>query len=57
MFKRHVFTCPDVIYLRNRQKKINIATMAVQIVFWGGLLGWGYVEDRKTRSTIDPIAE
>lgn len=37
MFKRHQYTCPDVIYLRNRQKKIQIAAIGAQIVFWGGL--------------------
>lgn len=37
MFKRHEFTCPDVIYLVDRQKKINRLSWAAVIVFYGGL--------------------
>lgn len=54
--KKHVFTCPDVIYLRARQKKINrtVILMETAIV----LVGIAYIayEDRKTTKT-EPLTE
>jgi hypothetical protein len=35
MFKRHVYTCPDVIYLRNRAIRHNIIASGVMIVLYG----------------------
>lgn len=47
MFKSsHTFTCPDVIYLMNRQKKINRISLLVNLIFLGGLISWGAVEKR-----------
>lgn len=47
MFKKHTFTCPDVIYLRNRQKQINRVNLGAMIVFYGGLWAYGYALQRR----------
>ena len=43
MLKRnkHVFTCPDTIYLRNRQRKYTIANVAVTVLLSAGMWGYG----------------
>lgn len=49
MFRKnkHVFTCPDVIYLQNRAKKQNRIALAINLIFLAGMLGAGYVSDKK----------
>lgn len=42
MFKnKHVFTCPDVIHLRNRQKKLNRISIALNLLLFGGMWAGG----------------
>ena len=54
MFKyhKHVYTCPDVIYLRNRQKKINIANIAVTVLGTVALWGYGYWADKNEAKNL-----
>ena len=42
MFTRHQFVCPDVVYLINRQKKINRLTLGANLIFWGGVYMYGH---------------
>lgn len=49
MFSRHEYTCPDVIYLRNRNKKIQLANLAFGAFTIAAFTVMGYVEDKKTR--------
>jgi hypothetical protein len=37
MFKKHQFTCPDVIYVRNQQKKTALATFGIYGLVFGAL--------------------
>lgn len=53
MFKRHVYTCPDVIYLRNRQKRIAMANFGLMLIFWGGL----YIYGKAVENDIDKSLE
>jgi hypothetical protein len=52
MFKRHVYTCPDIIHLRNRQKKIYIANTAMLVVFIAGSFLVEKYQDRKLARQI-----
>lgn len=53
--KKHVFTCPDVIYLRTRQKKINRNVIVVEAVIM--LAGIAYIAYEDRRSTKTPLTE
>jgi hypothetical protein len=53
MFKKHIYTCPDVIYLRNRQKKINHITIGVNLIFFGALWLYGARAERAVENAID----
>lgn len=56
MFKKskHEFTCPDVIYLRNRQKKINRYAIGANLVFYGGMFaGLKALEVRDDRRFLE----
>lgn len=58
MFKnKHQFTCPDVIYLRNRQKKINKISIAVNLIFIGGMWVAGLVAEKKLTAEIPDTPE
>lgn len=59
MFKRnkHLFTCPDVIYLRARQKKMNRISIAVNVLFIAGLWVWGTVLDKELDVELEKITE
>lgn len=57
MFKRHAYTCPDVIYLRNRQKKINRISLAGPIAFYGALWVYGTVLTRRDSENTEELAE
>lgn len=49
-FKRHEFTCEDVIYLRNRKKKAGIAQVAIALVFTAAISAYGYFSEQKERA-------
>lgn len=54
MFKRHEYTCPDVIYLRNRARKNNIIASGVMIVLYGGLWLYASVKgDKLIEAALD----
>lgn len=57
MFKRnkHVFTCPDVIYLRNRQKKFNRISIATNIIFMVGLWTVGTIVEKRQTTELDKL--
>lgn len=54
MFKlhRHEFECPDVVYLRNRQKKINIANIAVWVLGMAGLQVYGWWAEKNEAAKL-----
>ena len=35
MFKRHVYTCPDVIHVRKLQKRVSYTILGVEALFFG----------------------
>lgn len=47
MFNKHEFTCPDIIYLRKRQRKINIATLVGVVGLSALSYGYAWWEERK----------
>ena len=47
MFKRHVYTCPDVIYIRNRNRKIGIITNGATLGLFAALWVYAWYEERK----------
>lgn len=53
MFKKHVFTCPDTIYLRNRAKRNNRIAMGVNVVIFGALWAYAWHSERKIENAID----
>jgi hypothetical protein len=61
MFKtHHEFTCPDVLYLQARQKKITYTAIAVYGTIFVGMYGYGkYLErkDRNASKNVNPIDE
>lgn len=58
MFKnKHQFTCPDVIYLLDRQKKMNRIAIAINAIFFGGLMLAGWNETRKLEAEIPDTPE
>lgn len=59
MFKsKHVFTCPDVIYLMDKQKKYNRIALAINGVFFGGLfIGAKMLEASENKKLNDLLEE
>jgi hypothetical protein len=60
MFQRHVFTCPDVIYLLNRQKKINRLLIGANLIAFGGFYIYGRHLDKQDTAElhiVENIAE
>lgn len=58
LFKnRHQFTCPDVIYLRNRQKKIAYANLGVTFLMYGGLWVAGKRMEKKLDDELNDILD
>lgn len=55
--KKHNFTCPDVIFLLDRQKKINRATIAVNLLFVGGLIAVGKIAEMREEKKYDTKTE
>lgn len=55
MFTRHQFTCPDVIYLVNRQKKINRVTLGVSLIFWGGAYIYGQQVNKQIERNMEEL--
>lgn len=55
MFTRHVYTCPDVIYLRNRQKRINHASIGLTILIYGGLYLYGLRVTKQIDQNIEEL--
>lgn len=53
MFTRHEFTCPDVIYLRNRQRKIGIAYTGAMLVLYGGLWAYATFKGKSLEEALD----
>ena len=56
MFKRHVFTCPDVIYLRNRQRKIALATNGVALLLFGCAWVYGTVLEKRLDEELEELS-
>lgn len=57
MFAKHTFTCPDVIHLRNKQKKYNQIAIGAQVLFFGGLYAAGKVMDRRVKTELTVVPE
>lgn len=58
MFKsKHEFTCPDVIYLRNRQKKINRWSIAINLLFFAGVWVVGDVMDKRETERLATVTD
>lgn len=58
LFKpRHQFTCPDVIYLRNQQKKAQLTILGVYAVFFGGLALVGHRLEKDLDDELQKIVE
>lgn len=56
MFEKHSFTCPDVIYLIDKQKKRNRLTLVVSLVSSIGLIVTGkMLEARDAKLYPEPI--
>jgi len=53
MFHRYVYTCPDVIHMRRVARNSAIASVAIQVVFWGGLYVYGKTLEKKVENEID----
>jgi len=53
MFKRHVYTCPDVIHMRKVARNATIISTLIQVAFWGGLYVWGKKAERAIENEID----
>ena len=49
---RHQFTCPDVVHLRNQQKKVQIATLGVYGTIFGGFALMGVIADKKAKRRL-----
>lgn len=58
MFKKnkHVFTCPDVIHLRNRQKKLTRISIAVNGAFFLGMLAAGKALEARDNKALADLA-
>lgn len=57
MFKRHVYTCPDVVYLINRQKRINQASIGLSLIFWGGMVMYGNHLAKKDERKLEELRQ
>ena len=53
MFKRHEFTCPDVIYMRNRAKRNSKIALAFNAVVIIGMWAYGKKLTDDLNKTID----
>lgn len=53
MFKRHVYTCPDVIHDRKVAKRNSFIAIGVNLVFLGLLAGYGKRAERALENEID----
>ena len=53
MFKRHVYTCPDVIHDRKVAKKNAFIAIGVNLIFLGSLVIWGKKAERAIENEID----
>jgi hypothetical protein len=56
MFKKHIYTCPDVIYLRNRNCQILTANFAVIGIMLSVLWGYGtYLEKQEKKRLLRSV--
>lgn len=56
MFKRHVYTCPDVIHIRSRNKRNQLAIFGVYVLSLGGLWVYGdYLERQEKKDRKDNV--
>lgn len=56
MFKKHIYTCPDVIYLRDRNRKILIANFTVMGIVLSVLWGFGtYLEKQEKKRLLRSV--
>jgi len=53
MFKRHVYTCPDVIHDRKVAKRNGFIAIGVNLIFLGSLVIWGKAAERAIENEID----
>lgn len=55
MFKnlKHTYTCPDVIYLRNRQKKVVAINLVATLLFIAALNVYGHLEEDKWTDELE----
>lgn len=53
MFNKHSYTCPDVIYLRNRHKKVQTISIAVQLATFAGLWAGGKALERRETKKLE----
>lgn len=56
MFKKHEFTCPDVVYLRNRAARNNKIALLSYLGVFGGMIAWGTYLDRKDKKNDELTA-
>lgn len=58
MFRdKHVYTCPDVIHIRNRQKKAVRSYMIGWVLVYGSLAVAAYVAGRRVDAELAAEAE
>lgn len=51
MFKRHVYTCPDVIHMRKINRRNIILALVPQAIIWGGLAVWARTQEDRINLT------
>lgn len=56
MFKKHQFTCPDVIYLQNRQKKLAKINLGFIVLFYGGLYAAAKTAEKRDIQKLENLA-
>jgi len=47
MFTKHTYTCPDVIYMRKRNRRITLANLGITVVLGSAAYAYGWYVERK----------